>query len=225
MTMNRKSLLRRLYCGVSIAALLLTLSFDGSRAARAADPDALTPLLETIITPIITTVQGVEQRLARLERTVGSFADSFTSQRIATQQLCVSDDSGAQTCISKSQLDALLKIEAQIVSASLPAAAVDASTPPLADAAEITAATVSHPEQAADQTPASPTMQQAAVTVDESTETSKIGETTEDRTAKDAVPAPASEGDQQSEQTGSISPNPSSGEPSLVPDATPNGAP
>jgi hypothetical protein len=113
MTTSRKSLLRRLYCGVSIAALLLTLSFDGSRPARAADPDALTPLLETIITPIITTVQGVEQRLAGLENAVGSYADSFTSRRVVVQMLCVSDESGAQTCITKEQLDSLLKRVAQ----------------------------------------------------------------------------------------------------------------
>ena len=113
MTMSRKSLLRRLYCGISVAALLLALSFDGSRSARAADPDALTPLLETIVTPIITTVQGVERRLSSLEDTVGAFADSFTSRRVVAQMLCVSDESGAQTCITKDQLDSLLKRVAQ----------------------------------------------------------------------------------------------------------------
>jgi len=113
MTMSRKSLLRRLYCGISIAALLLAVSFDGARSARAADPDALTPLLETIITPIITTVQGVEQRLSGLDDTVGAFADSFTSRRVVAQMLCVSDESGAQTCITKEQLDSLLKRVAQ----------------------------------------------------------------------------------------------------------------
>jgi hypothetical protein len=113
MTMSRKSLLRGLYCGVSVAALLLTLAFDGSRPARAADPDALTPLLETIIAPIITTVQGIEQRLSSLEGTVGAFADSFTSRRVVAQVLCVADESGAQTCITKGQLDALLKRVAQ----------------------------------------------------------------------------------------------------------------
>src|SRR5450755_3011424 len=113
MTTSGKSLLRRLCCGVSIAAMLLALSFDGSRPARAADPDALTPLLETIITPIITTVQGVERRLSGLEDTVGAFADSFTSRRVVAQMLCVSDESGAQTCITKGELDSLLKRVAQ----------------------------------------------------------------------------------------------------------------
>jgi hypothetical protein len=74
---------------------------------------ALSPLLETIITPIITTVQRFEQRLARLESTVGASTDSFTSRRVVAQMLCVSDESGAQTCITKGQLDALLKTVAQ----------------------------------------------------------------------------------------------------------------
>jgi hypothetical protein len=111
--MSRKSLLRRSCCGIFVAALLLAISFDGSRSASAADPDALTPLLETIITPIITTVQGVEHRLSGLEDTVGAFADSFTSRRVVAQTLCVSDESGAQTCITKAELDFLLKRVAQ----------------------------------------------------------------------------------------------------------------
>jgi hypothetical protein len=119
MTTSGKSLLRRLYCGVFVAALLLTLSFDGSGPARAADPDALTSLLETIITPIITTVQGAGQRLARLESTVGSFADSFISRRVVAQTLCVSDENGAQTCITKGQLDALLKTVSQAEASQL----------------------------------------------------------------------------------------------------------
>jgi hypothetical protein len=113
MTMSRKSLLRKLYCGISVAALLLALSFDGSRSARAADPDVLTPLLETIIAPIISTVQGVEQRLSGLEDTVAALGDTFTSRRVVAQILCVSDENGAQTCITKGQLDSLLKRVAQ----------------------------------------------------------------------------------------------------------------
>jgi hypothetical protein len=113
MMMSRKSLLRRFCCGIFVAALLLAISFDGSRSARAADPDALTPLLETIITPIITTIQGAEHRLSVLEGTLDAFADSFTSRRVVAQTLCVSDESGAQTCITKAELDFLLKRVAQ----------------------------------------------------------------------------------------------------------------
>jgi hypothetical protein len=164
MTMSRKSLLRRLYCGISVAALLFAVSFDGSRSARAADPDALTPLLETIITPIITTVQGVEQRLSGLEDTVGAFADSFTSRRVVAQMLCVSDESGAQTCITKEQLDSLIKRVAQAeISQPSNAAASSASHAEIAqpsDAAEVAqpseTAEVSQPSDATTEASAQP---------------------------------------------------------------------
>jgi len=124
-----------------------------------------------------------------------------------TQQLCVSDESGAQTCITKSQLDALLMIEAHIVSASIPSA--DASAASSAEAAK-TSPTDSHSEQDADQKPASPFSQQAAVNVDDTnaapTEAGKSA--LEDQSAKDAGSASISGGDQRPEQTGSLSASP-----------------
>ena len=42
-----------------------------------------------------------------------AFAGSFSSDHITTQRLCVSDGSG-ETCITKSQLDALLKLQVQL---------------------------------------------------------------------------------------------------------------
>jgi hypothetical protein len=51
-----------------------------------------------------------------------AYAKSFSSDRIATQQLCVSDASGAETCISKAQLDALLKILPEVSHAAAPVA-------------------------------------------------------------------------------------------------------
>jgi hypothetical protein len=146
MTMSRKSLLRRLYCGISVAALLLALSFNGSRAVRAADPDALTPLLETIVTPIIISVQGMGQKLSGLEDTVGAFADSFTSRRVVAQMLCVADDSGAQTCITKAQLDSLLKRVAQAEVSQPADAAVNSGAH----------AEVAQPSDTAEISPASP---------------------------------------------------------------------
>src|SRR3954452_12136055 len=53
-------------------------------------------------------VDAVEARLANLESTVASFAGSFSSRQITSQELCIADQSGAQTCITKAQLDALL---------------------------------------------------------------------------------------------------------------------
>lgn len=109
MKMGSTSLFGRLCCGLSMAALALAVSLDGSRAVWAADADVLTASLqEMIVYPIMKTVQALEERLTSVEATVGAFAESFTSRRVVAQTLCVSDDSGAQTCITKAQLDSLL---------------------------------------------------------------------------------------------------------------------
>jgi hypothetical protein len=106
--------LRRLYCGISMAALLLALSFESSHAVRADDADAPAPSLqEMIVAPIMNNIQEIERRISGLEDSIGALADTFTSRRVVVHVLCVSDESGAQTCITKGQLDALLKTVAQ----------------------------------------------------------------------------------------------------------------
>ena len=109
------SLLRRFPCSLSlvvlalVAALVLVFDFDGPRTVRAEGAEVPQPSLqEVIIGPVMQTIDGLEQRLRSLEADVGAFADSFTSRRIAAQTLCVSDESGAQTCITKAQLDLIL---------------------------------------------------------------------------------------------------------------------
>ena len=51
-------------------------------------------------------VHALEARVAYLEETVAALTKSW--QHIDTHRLCVSDDSGAETCITKAQLDAFL---------------------------------------------------------------------------------------------------------------------
>jgi hypothetical protein len=53
-------------------------------------------------------LHAVEPHLASIEANMALFARSFTTRQLNTRQLCVSDESGAQTCITKAQLDALL---------------------------------------------------------------------------------------------------------------------
>jgi hypothetical protein len=108
MKMGSASLFGRVCFGLSMAVLALAVSLDGSRAVRADDADVTSSLQEMIVDPIMRTVQGLEQRLTSVEATVGSLAESFTSRRVVAQMLCVSDESGAQTCITKAQLDSLL---------------------------------------------------------------------------------------------------------------------
>src|SRR5580704_19624990 len=98
MKMGSGSLFGRLCCGLSMAALVLAVSLDGSRAVRAEDADDLTSSLqEMIVDPIVKTVHGLEARVTGLEATVGAMAESFTSRRVVAKVLCVSDEMGGQT--------------------------------------------------------------------------------------------------------------------------------
>jgi hypothetical protein len=90
-------------CNVFGLALLALSVTGGGSAVRAEDPSTLqSNVVEKI-------VAGIERRVADLEASVAAFADSFTARRIAAQELCIADGSGAQTCITKAQLDALLR--------------------------------------------------------------------------------------------------------------------
>jgi hypothetical protein len=103
------SLFGKMCCGLSMSVLAFTVSLDGTRAVWAEAADAPTASLEELIVdPIMKTVRGLEQRLTSVEATVAAMADSFNSRRVAAQVLCVSDETGAQTCITKAQLDTLL---------------------------------------------------------------------------------------------------------------------
>ncbi len=168
-------------CNVFGLALLALSATAGGSAVRADDPSTLQSIVSEPLTRI---VLGIEQRLAGLEASVSAFADSFTAKRIVAEQLCVADGSGAQTCITKAQLDALLKTAVQTAAAIEPgvteqtpagetsvapvaevAATIPPETPPAiepADAAE--KETLATPEVAAaaplatEPTPAQPTM-------------------------------------------------------------------
>jgi len=95
-------------CNVVGLALLALSATAGGSAVRAGDPSTLqSTVLEKI-------VSGLEQQVANLEASMAAFAESFTTRRIATQELCVADGSGAQTCITKAQLDALLRGATQL---------------------------------------------------------------------------------------------------------------
>ncbi len=107
-------------CNVFGLALLALSATAGGSAVRAGDPSTLqSTVLEKIIS-------GLEQQVANLEASMAAFADSFTTRRIVTQELCVADGSGAQTCITKAQLDALLRGAAQLGQA--PAATTPGTT-------------------------------------------------------------------------------------------------
>jgi hypothetical protein len=124
MKLGSASLFGRLCCGLSLAVLAFAGSLDGSRAVRADDADDLTASLqEMIVDPIMKAIQGLDQRLALLEASVGGMAEQPGSRRVVAQVLCVADETGAQTCITKAQLDSLLSGIAR-AAASQPSVAV-----------------------------------------------------------------------------------------------------
>ena len=126
MTMGSAFLFGRLCCGVSMAMLVLAVFLDGSRSVRAEDVDDLTSSLqEMVVDPIMKTVQGLEARVTGLEATVGAMSESFSSRRVVARVLCVSDETGSQTCITKAQLDILLTGIARAEISQPPAGATD----------------------------------------------------------------------------------------------------
>jgi hypothetical protein len=59
----------------------------------------------------------------------------LTSRQVTAQLLCVSDDAGAQTCITKAQLDAVLASLARSAAIEPPATVTEAKAPALAEPA------------------------------------------------------------------------------------------
>ena len=99
--------LKKLASGPCVAFLALSMTF-GVTAVRADSETSMPSLQEMFLSSIMDVVHAVEARLASLETTVASFAGSFNSRQITSQELCIADQSGAQTCITKAQLDAFL---------------------------------------------------------------------------------------------------------------------
>ena len=96
----KSRLLTKVSCGVSVA--FLALAFTSNISAVRAQTDVPSWMM---VDPISTTVTALEERIATLEAKVASIAASQQST-----ELCVADEAGARTCISKAQLDRLLKL-------------------------------------------------------------------------------------------------------------------
>lgn len=101
----------------AIAAMLLTSSFTpGARAVRAQDFQALSAPRPEMVLISTAALDGLEQRVTYLEGVVASL--TLASQHIRTYQLCVSGDDGAETCLTKPRLDALLVNQARAATAA-----------------------------------------------------------------------------------------------------------
>jgi hypothetical protein len=91
-----------------------------------------------------TTLDALEQRISYLEDTIASITES--SQRVSTHQLCVADDSGAETCLTKSQLDALLTGQPHAAEAAQPATPAGVELTPPANEPAALVPTANNPE-------------------------------------------------------------------------------
>jgi hypothetical protein len=143
---------------VGLALLALSVTAGGS-AVRAAGESASAE--SVALESFAKMASAVEQRIAALETSVGAFAHSLTATRVAARELCVADDSGAQTCITKAQLDLLLKQAlqtAQITPATEPAHSAPSTEPrqsePTACTEKCVAPAASPSEAAASEQPA-----------------------------------------------------------------------
>jgi hypothetical protein len=128
---------------IAAAAVLASwFTFGGSQVVRAEDPEIVSPHGQDMVLVPAKTVDALEQRVIFLEETVAALTESW--QHVNTHRLCVSDDSGAETCIGKSQLDALLTqfARAQINQASV---SQEANAFPPAETVEMAATTQTLP--------------------------------------------------------------------------------
>src|SRR5436305_3623507 len=152
MTTPVKSVLAR--SSVAAAALLAAwFAFGGSQIARAEEPETLAPPAQEMILVPAKDVHALEARVAYLEETVAALTESW--QHIDSHRLCVSDDSGAETCITKAQLDVFLSQSAH-AKISEPTLAQEANLAPPAEATEAAEVVAAAPTPPASETAAEP---------------------------------------------------------------------
>jgi hypothetical protein len=172
--------------GLSIA--FLALAFTSGVSMVRAQTDVPSWMLAD---PISDAVKAVEARVASLEAKVASVAESLTSRQSPEHQLCVADDAGARICISKAQLDRLLKM--------MQAAAIE---PPAKDTDRVTnsVAALVEPAEAVPATPEASAVEESAVettTVVEAprqAEQAALDTPEEDSMPTGSIPAPESQG-------------------------------
>jgi polyhydroxyalkanoate synthesis regulator phasin len=105
MMTTKSRLLTKVSCGLSLAFLALATASNISTVR--ADTDVPSWMM---VDPISTTVNALEERLTSLEAKVALVAESLVSRQSTEHELCVADDAGARTCLSKAQIDQLLKM-------------------------------------------------------------------------------------------------------------------
>ena len=157
MMTTKSRLLTKVSCGFSIA--FLAFAFTSGVSAVRAQTDVPSWMM---VDPISTAVKALEERLTSLEAKVASIGSPASGQ---STELCVADDAGARTCISKVQLDRLLKMM-QTAAIEPPAKVNDRMTSSLAES--VTApAKVESAVESAEAMPTAPAAETQAAVVEE----------------------------------------------------------
>jgi hypothetical protein len=143
MKTTMKSPLVKPSAAVAAAAVLaFWFTFGGAHVVRAEDPETLSPPGQDMVLVPAKTVNLLEQRITYLEETVAALTESW--QHIDTHRLCVSDDGGAETCLTKTQLDLVLNQFAR-AEISQPVVLQEAKASPAAEPVETAATTETSP--------------------------------------------------------------------------------
>jgi hypothetical protein len=153
MMTTKSRLLTRVSCGLSVA--FLAFAYTSTVSAVRAQSDVPTWMM---VDPISATVKALEDRIAGLEAKVAS----FTSQQ--STELCVADEAG-RTCISKAQLDRLLKMM-QTAAIDEPAKTADRLTTSVAESVT-EPAKIESAVESVEAAPAAPAAETQAAVVEE----------------------------------------------------------
>jgi hypothetical protein len=125
-----KPFLVRTSGALAVAALALSMSFGGVSAARAEEQQIVFLQGQEMALVPVKSIEALEQRIAYLEETVKSLTEAW--QHIDTHRVCASDPkSESETCLTKSQLDALIAAQPSVAQANAEAPAAEA---PIAEA-------------------------------------------------------------------------------------------
>jgi hypothetical protein len=120
MMTTKSRLLTKISCGFSVAFLAFAYTSNISAVRAQADVPSW-----MMVDPISTAMKALEERLTSLEAKVASVAEAMAAR--PSTELCVADEAGDRTCISKAQLDRLLKM-AQTAAIEPPAKTNDRMT-------------------------------------------------------------------------------------------------
>jgi hypothetical protein len=185
--MMKSRLLAKVSCGVCVAFFALASTSGMVRAQSQSDVPTW-----MMVDPISTAVKAAEERIASLEAKVASLTEQLTARQSMEHELCVTDDAGSRTCISKAQLDRLLKMM-QSAAIEPPAQATESVTA-LAEPAEAAPA-ISAPETK----PAAveekiETTTATAVEAPRQAEQAAVQTPEEDSMPTGSIPAPESQG-------------------------------